>query len=175
MRILIFSDVHGDDAATAQLLSWAERLTVDRLFLLGDVLHPGRAAATAALLNRRGADITAVRGNCDDPDSDREQLDFSLDRAFVSCECGGRHFLLCHGHNRPFERQWLTSGTVLAHGHTHIPEICGLEGGIVRFNPGSISRPRGGFPATFGLYADGKLSIRRVVDNEVLAEYELPD
>ena len=175
MRTVIFSDVHGDEAAAAQLLLQAERLTADRLFLLGDVLHPGRAVATAAVLNRRSTDITAVSGNCDAPDFDREWLDFSLDRAFVSCECGRRHFLLCHGHDRPFDRTWLTPGTVLAQGHTHIPEITKLSGGVIRFNPGSIARPRGGFPATFGLYAESKLSIRRLADGEVLAEYKLPD
>lgn len=175
MRILIFSDVHGDDEAAAQLLFQADRLAVDQLFLLGDVLHPGRAVATAALLNRRRADITAVCGNCDDPDFDQERLDFSLDRAFVSCECGGRHFLLCHGHDRPFDQSWFTPGTILAQGHTHIPEISALAGGVVRFNPGSIARPRGGFPPTFGLYAENKLSIRRLPDGDVLAEYQLPD
>ena len=46
-------------------------------------------------------------------------------------------------------------GSVLVHGHTHIPEWKRLEGGMELFNPGSISLPKGGSRASFG-YFDGE-------------------
>ena len=57
--------------------------------------------------------------------------------------------------------------TVLAHGHTHIPEITRVCG-LTVFNPGSISLPQGGFPRSFGFFDGGKLSVRRLDDGSVL-------
>ena len=45
-------------------------------------------------------------------------------------------------------------GTVLAHGHTHVPELKKLGCGISIFNPGSVALPKGGSSRSFG-YFDG--------------------
>ena len=42
--------------------------------------------------------------------------------------------------------------------------------GIVFFNPGSMSLPKGGWPASYGLYEDGRLSVHRVDDDSLLLE-----
>ena len=44
---------------------------------------------------------------------------------------------------------------VLAHGHTHVPELKTLECGMTIFNPGSVSLPKGGSSRSFGYY-DGE-------------------
>ena len=46
-------------------------------------------------------------------------------------------------------------GTVLAHGHTHVPELKKLACGITIFNPGSISLPKGGSSRSYGFF-DGR-------------------
>ena len=46
-------------------------------------------------------------------------------------------------------------GTVLAHGHTHVPELKRLGCGVTIFNPGSVSLPKGGSARSFG-YFDGE-------------------
>ena len=61
-------------------------------------------------------------------------------------------------HNWSWGNNWLTTlgmGTVLAHGHTHVPENKRLECGITIFNPGSVSLPKGGSQRSFG-YFDGE-------------------
>lgn len=49
----------------------------------------------------------------------------------------------------------LGMGTVLAHGHTHVPELKRLACGLTIFNPGSVSLPKGGSERSFG-YFDGE-------------------
>ena len=49
-------------------------------------------------------------------------------------------------------------GTVLAHGHTHIPELKRLECGLTIFNPGSVSLPKGGSERSFGYFDGDRLS-----------------
>ena len=44
---------------------------------------------------------------------------------------------------------------MLAHGHTHIPELKTLECGLRIFNPGSVSLPKGGSSRSIGYY-DGE-------------------
>ena len=174
MRVVFFSDVHGAAETLERLFARAEGLNADRLVLLGDALCPGPSTIaerydpqrTAELLNSGNRDILAVRGNCDS-EEDRRMLDFQLaDHAeFVA---DGRRFFLTHGHywNR-FNPPPVPDGTVLAHGHTHIPELA-WGGGITFFNPGSITLPKGGFPRSFGFFDGGKLSVRRLDDGEVI-------
>jgi predicted phosphodiesterase len=68
----------------------------------------------------------------------------------------GEQFFLTHGH------LWnervlppIGMGTVLAHGHTHVPELKKLDCGLAIFNPGSVSLPKGGSSRSFG-YFDGE-------------------
>ena len=65
-------------------------------------------------------------------------------------------FFLTHGHLwNEYHLPPLGMGTVLAHGHTHIPELKKLECGISIFNPGSVALPKGGSLRSFG-YFDGQ-------------------
>ncbi len=71
---------------------------------------------------------------------------------------GGKNFYLCHGHR--FERSHLKeylSSTAIANGceialfgHTHVP-LNEEVNGVLLFNPGSASLPRGGNPPTYGI------------------------
>ena len=65
-------------------------------------------------------------------------------------------FFLTHGHLWNENRlPPLGMGTVLAHGHTHVPELKRLGCGVTIFNPGSVSLPKGGSARSFG-YFDGE-------------------
>jgi len=71
-------------------------------------------------------------------------------------DAGTEKFFLTHGHLfNEYRLPPLGMGTVLAHGHTHVPENRMLECGIRLFNPGSISLPKGGSARSFG-YFDGR-------------------
>ena len=174
MRVVFFSDVHGVPETVERLFAHADRLEADRLVLLGDVLchGPGNGAPecydsprVAELLNSRKADIFAVRGNCDS-EVDQQMLEFPIMADHAELVASSRRFFLTHGHrwNR-FDPPPVPDGTVLVHGHTHIPEIAAADG-ITIFNPGSVTLPRGGFPRSFGFFDGEKLSVRRLDDGE---------
>ena len=163
MKLLFFSDVHGVPSTLELLLKRADGLAPDKLVVLGDALYHGPrngvpdfydSKRTADIFNARRNDIIAVRGNCD-AEVDQMMLQFPIMADFSQIFDGSRQFFLTHGHlwnetNLPN----IPEGSVLAHGHTHIPVLKSV-GGITVFNPGSISLPKRNLPQTFGFY-DGK-------------------
>ena len=168
MKIMFISDIHGMHQTLKQALDHADRLSVDQIVILGDILYHGPRngvpsvydpAAVADMLNERKDQILAVRGNCD-AEVDQMMLKFPIMADYSELFCGNTRFFLTHGHlwnenNLPD----LPKGTILAHGHTHIPVDKVLENGISIFNPGSISLPKKSNVRTFGLFDDGLLHI----------------
>ena len=176
MRVVFFSDIHGVPETVERLFAHADRLNAGRIVLLGDVLCHGPrngvperydSPHVAELLNARKADILAVRGNCD-AEADQQMLEFPIMADHAELVADGRRFFLTHGHywNR-FNPPPVPDGTVLAHGHTHIPEIAAVDG-ITIFNPGSVTLPKGGFPRSFGFFDGERLSVLRLDDGEVI-------
>jgi putative phosphoesterase len=163
MKIVFMSDIHGVPSALEAALAKADSLGYDRLVLLGDLLYHGPRngvpdfydpVKVAKLLNERKERILAVRGNCD-AEVDQIMLEFPMMSDYAVLDAGSESFFLTHGHlwherNLPP----LGLGSVLAHGHTHIPELKKLECGISIFNPGSVSLPKGGNARSIG-YFDG--------------------
>jgi putative phosphoesterase len=106
------------------------------------------------LLNNMRDDLLCVRGNCD-AEVDQMVLSFPILADYALLYLQDRCVFLTHGH------LWnerilppIGIGTVLAHGHTHVPELKKLECGLTIFNPGSVSLPKGGSARSFG-YFDG--------------------
>lgn len=164
MRIVFISDIHGVPSTLEAALASAESLGYDKIVLLGDLLYHGPRngvpnfydpVAVAKRLNGLKDRIVAVRGNCD-AEVDQMMVEFPIMSDYALLEADGVTFFLTHGH-RWNERSLppLGMGTVLAHGHTHIPELKKLPCGMTIFNPGSISLPKGGSARSFG-YFDGR-------------------
>ena len=177
MKILFFSDIHGVPDALEALLRHADRLAPDRLVLLGDALYHGPrngvpadydTVRTAELLNANRTRLLAVRGNCD-AEVDQLMLEFPIMADFSELWTERDRFFLTHGHLWNENRlPPIAPGTTLAHGHTHLPVLKTLPGGITVFNPGSISLPKGGFPPSFGWYDGERLSLRQLADGAPL-------
>ena len=171
MKIVFFSDIHGVPSTVEKLLAHADRLQADRLVLLGDVLYHGPRNGVpgfydppkvAELLNDRREQILAVRGNCD-AEVDQMLLKFPVMADFAELDVDNHRFFLTHGHlwnanNLPA----LAAGTVLVHGHTHIPEDRMLDCGIRIFNPGSISLPKQQTPQSFGFFDGEELTLQKL-------------
>jgi len=127
MRIAVLSDTHDRYPP-----SLPERLRVaDEIWHLGDVCDPETLVEFAQL----GPPLHVVRGNCDGYDG--WPLALELERAGVK-------FFLTH---IPPERAPAGVQVVL-HGHTHVPRDETI-GGIRWLNPGCITRPNRGAPASF--------------------------
>lgn len=164
MRILFISDIHGVPSALEAALAAGESLGWDKLVLLGDLLYHGPRNGVpnfydpervVKILNGFKDRIVAVRGNCD-AEVDQMLLSFPLMGDYAILEAGKDTFFLTHGHLwNEYRLPPLGMGTILAHGHTHVPELKKLPCGLTIFNPGSISLPKGGSSRSFGYY-DGE-------------------
>ena len=127
MRIAVIADTH--DRLPPRVL--AAIRGADEIWHLGDVC--GHAIESA--LASAGVPLRIVRGNCDSNTGWPFALDFTLE--------GFRIFLI---HIPPPSAP--PGVDLLLHGHTHVPrnEIVGHA----RFlNPGCITRPNRGAPASF--------------------------
>ncbi|TCI02370.1 phosphodiesterase [Corallincola luteus] len=181
MKLLIASDIHGCAHATKQLLKHFVDGKFDYLVLLGDLLNHGPRnplplgydpQTTAALLNQYADRIIAVRGNCDS-EVDQALLTFPITADYNHLVLDGRRWFLSHGHLASKEQlPPLQQGDLFVSGHVHLAEI-EYDGGITFFNPGSITLPRGGKPASFGSYSDGVLSLIRLEDGVEIQQYNL--
>lgn len=165
MKIVFLSDIHGVPSTLEAALGKADSLGYDKLVLLGDILYHGPRngvpnfydpVRVAELLNARKEKILAVRGNCD-AEVDQMMLKFPMMSDYAILDAGSETFFLTHGHRwNEYSLPPLGMGSVLAHGHTHVPELKRLECGLMIFNPGSVSLPKGGSQRSFG-YFDGEM------------------
>ena len=163
MRLLFISDIHGVPSTLEAALKVGETLGYDKLVLLGDLLYHGPRngvpdfydpVKVAKILNGLKDKIVAVRGNCD-AEVDQMMVEFPIMEDYRVIEAGKEKFFLTHGHLFNENRlPPLGMGTVLVHGHTHIPELKEIVPGLRLFNPGSVSLPKGGSSRSFG-YFDG--------------------
>ena len=163
MRLLFISDIHGVPSTLEQALAKGAELGYDKIVLLGDLLYHGPRngvpsfydpVKVASILNGLKDKIVAVRGNCD-AEVDQLMFEFPMMSDYAILETETETFFLTHGH---LWNEWklppVGIGTVLAHGHTHVPELKKLECGLTIFNPGSVSLPKGGSSRSLG-YFDG--------------------
>lgn len=164
MRIAFLSDIHGVPSTLEAALAKADALGYDKLVLLGDLLYHGPRNGVPSfydpikvveLLNARADSIVAVRGNCD-AEVDQMMVEFPIMEDYKILDAGNKKFFLTHGHLwNEYKIPPIGIADVLAHGHTHIPELKTLECGLQIFNPGSVSLPKGGSGRSFGYY-DGE-------------------
>ena len=175
MLIVFISDIHGMPGPLRKVFGHIRALHPDRIVVLGDLLCNGprngisefyNPPETAAMLNEEKDHILAVRGNCDAA-VDQVLLRFPIMEEYAELVCE-RRFFLTHGHLWNEHRMpELPAGAILAHGHTHVPEIR-ESAGITVFNPGSVSLPRDGRGGTFGVFDGKTLSVRDVETGAVI-------
>jgi putative phosphoesterase len=166
MKILFLSDIHGVPSTLEQALAAAEPLMYDKIVLLGDLLYHGPRngvpdfydpVKVVKILNGLKDTIVAVRGNCD-AEVDQMMFEFPMMSDYAILETENEKFFLTHGHLwNECRLPPLGTGTILAHGHTHIPVLKKLECGITIYNPGSVSLPKGGSSRSFGFYDGSEL------------------
>jgi putative phosphoesterase len=181
MKLMFASDLHGSLSATENVLEHFEQSGAEWLILLGDLLNHGprnalpenyQPAQVAEQLNGYADKIIAVRGNCDS-EVDQMLLRFPITAPWQQVLWQKRRLFLTHGHlYHPSALPPLSAGDVLVYGHTHLPQA-EQQGNVYCFNPGSVSMPKGGFPASFGLLDDGILRVVTLHGSKHLAEVAL--
>ncbi len=182
MKLMFASDIHGSLPATEQLLTRFAQSGARWLVLLGDVLYHGprnalpegyNPAQVAERLNTQAERIIAVRGNCDS-EVDQMLLHFPITAPWQQVLLAQGRLFLTHGHlYSPENLPPLAAGDTLVYGHTHIPVAERRDDGITLFNPGSVSIPKGGFAASYGMLDGAVLSVQALEDDAVIARVEI--
>ena len=180
MKIVFLSDIHGSRSRLARALEAIKRESYDYIAVLGDALYHGprnalpddyNPAATAEMLNTLSEKIIAVRGNCDS-EVDQMLIRYPMMGDYAMVLSDERRIFLCHGHiHTPADPPFLSNGDIFAFGHTHVP-LAEKKEGLFLFNPGSVSIPKAGNPASYGTY-DGKSITVKDMDGNVLLECRL--
>lgn len=181
MKLMFASDIHGSLPATERVLDRFAQSGVQWLVILGDVLNHGprnalpegyAPAQVAERLNEYASCIIAVRGNCDS-EVDQMLLDFPITAPWQQILTEKQRLFLTHGHLfGPGNPPPLSSGDVLVYGHTHLP-VAEKREHIYHFNPGSVSLPKGGFKASYGILDDDILSVMALNDQSIIAQIEI--
>lgn len=181
MKLMFASDIHGSLPATEQVLAHFERSGAKWLILLGDVLNHGprnalpvgyNPGAVAERFNSIADRIIAVRGNCDS-EVDQMLLHFPITAPWQQILMADQRLFVTHGHlYNPDKLPPLAENDVLVFGHTHLP-LAEKQDAVYLFNPGSVSIPKGGFEASYGMLNDGVLSIHALNNDGVIAQLEI--
>ncbi len=178
MKILVLSDIHGRKLVMEKILEIIEKEKPDEFFLLGDYLYNGPrngvpsdydGLAVANMLRPLLKKAIFVRGNCD-ADVDEMVLGTKLARR-ASVSYNGRHCVLVHGDDTDPLFLNLKEGDILFSGHTHI-QVLQEKNGITYCNPGSPSFPKGGNEASYALFDELGITIRRLLDSSVIASMD---
>ena len=181
MKLLIASDIHGSAYYCERMLKIFEEEQADRMLLLGDILYHGprndlprdyAPKKVVELLKGYREKIFCVRGNCD-AEVDQLMFEFPMMGDYAILDVGKETFFLTHGHLwNEIRLPPLGMGTVLAHGHTHIPELKRLECGLTIFNPGSVSLPKGGSRHSCILLKDGIFGWKDIETGDYFRHYD---
>lgn len=179
MRYLIASDLHGSLPGLRFLIARARELAPDMIVLLGDLVYHGprnplpKGYNTLGMLDEMPtladlpATVCAVRGNCDG-EVDVNLMPFPLPPA-AWLEVDGLRIYASHGHHLPENPPIAGArpGDIILRGHTHIPRGEYMDG-VNIWNPGSLSLPKGGFPASYGVYEDHVFRVLAKDGGEIL-------
>ena len=185
MKLMFASDIHGSAFYCRRMLELYKNSGAKRLVLLGDILYHGprndlpreyAPKEVIARLNPLKDELLAVRGNCD-TEVDQMVLEFPILADYGLLLVGETRLYATHGHvYNENHLPPLTDGDALIHGHTHLleaKEITAEDGRRIKIlNPGSVSIPKGGNPATYALLEDGVFTIL-TLDGDVVRQISL--
>mgnify|MGYP001040399374 CR=1 FL=1 len=170
MKYFIASDIHGSAYYCRRLLEAYEREGADRLVLLGDILYHGprndlpkdyNPKDVFAMLNEKKDAILCVRGNCDS-EVDQMLLHFPITAPWQQVLLEKQRLFLTHGHLfGPENLPALNQNDLL---------VAEQRGEIFHFNPGSVSIPKGGNPASYGMLDNDVLSVIALNDQSIIAQ-----
>lgn len=180
MKYMFASDIHGSAYYCRKTLEVYRQSGAVRLILLGDLLYHGPRndlpreydpKQVLAMLNEYKNQIYAVRGNCDS-EVDQMVLEFPIMADYALLSLNGKTIYATHGHVYNEEvLPPMQQGDVLIHGHTHLPVAEAMGDGYL-LNPGSVSLPKDGNPASYGIL-DGTVFTVRDFDGRKIKEIEL--
>jgi putative phosphoesterase len=157
MKYAVISDIHGDSSYLKIALNTLQSSGISFYLLLGDLINHGPRNGLSReynpmeipdLLNPLRHEIIAVKGNCDS-EVDQKLLEFPLTSPVNTLIIAGQKAAMSHGHIwKPAhaENLGLRKNDIFMSGHTHAAVLERNSAGIIIFNPGSLTFPKGSRP-----------------------------
>jgi putative phosphoesterase len=173
MIILFIADIHG----ITTNLGIINTINFDKLVVLGDLYIPSYYRdypgvdneMVKNILTKYKDKLVCMRGNNDYNITDSL---FKIIDGLYEIDIDNNKFYLNHGDQDNYHRESLSDKKgVLVYGHEHIPYIKKIND-MIYINVGSISLPRQGYPATYGIYQDHKFSIYDI-NNKLIQEVDI--
>ncbi len=141
MRIIVFSDTHGNVAAAKQVFE-INKNTCDHFIFLGDGLKE------LALMKELYPDkkVYCVSGNCDAPTCySSDVIEIFKTKIFIT---HGHYLNVKESHDTLIQRAKEENAVMALYGHTHC-RYYKYEHGLHILNPGSASQPKDGLPPSY--------------------------
>ena len=170
MKLFIASDIHGSAYWCEKMLAAFEKSGAEKMLLLGDILYHGprndlpegyEPKKVIAMLNPLKDKILCVRGNCD-TEVDQMVLEFPIMAEYAFIYADDLTIFATHGHKFNCDNlPPMSKGTVLLHGHTHVPVIKD-NGDFTYINPGSVSIPKEGSDHSYLILENGKFTFGKL-------------
>lgn len=178
MKILFISDIHGITTNLDKIRNIYNNGHFDKLVVLGDLYYAGFNVNSYLdyydnnrvkdFLCEYSDNMICIRGNCDS-DVDVKASDFPINEGISLINVDGVDIFLTHG-NKYNPDNFSRSG-VLIYGHYHVPEIK-QDSDMIYVCVGSVSLPRSGSLASYGVYEDKKITLY-TIDGEVIDSINL--
>ena len=178
MRFLIASDIHGAEESAERIKELYESGSYDKLLLLGDLLYHGprndlppsyNPKKVIGILSSLKESIISVRGNCE-AEVDQMVLPFPVLSESAVVFADGHTIFMTHGHIYTPEKHPEGFDAFFS-GHTHIP-VLEKRDGMIYLNPGSVSIPKGGFPASYATWNDGTIEVKELMTGRIIYSLE---
>lgn len=144
MKILVVGDTHGNVSRLRNLMEAVHRH-------IDAVIHTGDNETDAQLIAKEYPNLPlyGVCGNCD---YGRYMPPLRI------AELGGKRIFITHGHRYDVKFSLMrlayaaqeNQADICVYGHTHVP-LVEEHNGMYIINPGSLSLPRGGSRASYGI------------------------
>ena len=153
MKILFISDIHGITTNLDKIKDIYNKGNFDKIVVLGDLYYAG------------------FNGNSylDYYDNDIKVSDFPINEGISLINVDGIDIFLTHGNK--YNPDNFSRNGVLIYGHYHVPEIR-EDSNMVYVCVGSVSLPRGGSQASYGVYEDRKITLY-TIEGEVIDSISL--
>ena len=168
MKILFASDIHGNTEKLEILVRKCLNGRFDRFVLTGDVTG-FFGNGILRCLQPVSCVVSAVMGNCDNANI-MKSCNIPVEDDYGVFYVDGFNLFYTHGHIFGYNNNppGMNTGDVLVCGHTHIPKL-ECKRGFLFANPGSASRPRGGFVPTYMTYDNGIFEISDFAGNVIMS------
>ena len=172
--VFVFSDLHGDRHALADICERVHSEQADLILFAGD-MGIDRLGGSRSLLGNCGVPIMSVRGNCDSSWA-YSAAEMPLPPQFRHIPWYDRTLFLTHGHllhwadGSPIA---LTERDIWISGHTHRSQISVRRGEPIMLNPGSAANPRDNRPPTYAVITHDCITISAVATGAVIESYLL--